>query len=335
MERPMRPGLDRLSLSPLGFCASMRKNFLLLPLLALSLGVLACGEEEETPVARVDVTPRQLRLGFPEVQTLQLAWTPSAELEGLSSQPMVFIHLLDGKKKLVRTFDHPFPQKWRAGVPVRYDAKMFQSQLAPPLSPGAYTVTVGLYEGKRRWALSGLGERVDRDEYVAAQVTVPSETTAPKLVFSPQWLPAEPGGDRQVLVRRWLNSRGAIRLQGVRAPGTLWMVLRIPQPDAGRERLELEGAANLPGVIVGACSGFEMSVSGPGTYEVEVPVDVTPNGACRVGINANYVIVPMTPSGKRHSVSLENVAWEAGARKAEAPPPSAPAAPATPAAPPP
>ena len=312
----------------------MRKNFLLLPLLALSLGVLACGEEEENPVARLDVTPRQLRLGFPEVQPLQLAWTPTAELEGLSSQPMVFIHLLDEKKKVVRTFDHPFPQKWRSGVPVRYEAKLFQSQLAPALSPGTYTLTVGLYEGKRRWDLAGLGERVDRSEYVAAQVTVPSESTAPKLVYSPQWLPAEPGGDRQVLVRRWLNSRGAIRLQGVRAPGTLWLVLRIPQADPGRERLELEGTANLPGVIVRACSGFEMSVSGPGTHEIEVPVDATPNGVCRVGLNANYVIVPTTASqGNRpHSVSLENVAWEAGARKTEAPP-SPPAAPAAPAAP--
>ena len=88
----------------------MRKNYLVLPLLALSLGVLACGEDDGAPVARVDVTPRQLRLGFPEVQTLQLTWTPTAELPGLSSQPMVFVHLLDDKKKLVRTFDHPFPQ---------------------------------------------------------------------------------------------------------------------------------------------------------------------------------------------------------------------------------
>lgn len=312
----------------------MRKNFLLLPLLALPLGVLACGEKEETPVARVEVTPRQLRLGFPEVQKLQLAWNPTAELEGLSSQPMVFIHLLDDKKKLVRTFDHPFPQKWRPGVPVRYEAKLFQSQLSPALSPGTYTLTVGLYEGKRRWALAGLGETVDENEYVSAQVTVPSESTAPKLVYSPQWLPPEPGGDRQVLVCRWLNKRGAIRVQGVRTPGTLWMVLRIPQIEAGKERLELEGAANLPGVIVRACSGFEMSVSGPGTHEIEVPVEVMPNGACRVGLNANYVIVS-TVTGKRHSISLENVSWEGGARRAETPatPPSAPAEPATPSAP--
>ena len=309
----------------------MRKNYLALPLLALSLGVLACGEDDGTPVARVDVSPRQLRLGFPEVQTLQLTWTPTAELEGSSSQPMVFIHLLDDKKKLVRTFDHPFPQKWRPGTPVTYEAKLFQSQLSPALSPGAYTVTVGLYEGKQRWALEGLGERVDRAEYVAAQVEVPSESTAPKLVYSPQWLPVEPGGDRQVLVRRWLGDRGAIRLDGVRGPGTLWLVLRIPPADPANERLELEGGANLPGVLVRGCGGFEMSVSGPGTHEIQVPVEAAENGACRIGVNPNFSIVTTT-TGKRRSVSLENAAWQAGAQKADAPP-AAPAAPEAPAAP--
>jgi hypothetical protein len=315
----------------------MRKNYLVLPLLALSLGVLACGEDDGAPVARVDVTPRQLHLGFPEVQTLQLTWNPTAELEGLSSQPMVFVHLLDDKKKLVRTFDHPFPQRWRPGTPVTYEAKLFQSQLSPALSPGAYTVTVGLYEGKRRWALEGLGERVDRAEYVAAQVEVPSESKAPKLVFSPQWLPVEPGGDRQVLVRRWLNGQGSIRLDGVREPGTFWLVLRIPPADPANERLELEEGAPLPGVRVmaAACGGFVTNVSGPGTHEIEIPIEAPEgNGHCPIRLNANYTIVSSV-TGKRRSVSLENAAWQPGARKAEAPPaaPPAPEAPAAPTAP--
>jgi hypothetical protein len=310
----------------------MRKNYLALPLLALSLAVLSCSEDDGPPVARVDVTPRQVRLGFPEVQTVQITWSPTADLDGLSSQPMVFVHLRDDKNKLVRTFDHPFPKKWRTGAPVMDEAKLFQSQLSPPLSPGTYTLTIGLYEGKRRWALEGLGERIDRAEYVAAQVEVPSESTAPKLVFSPQWQPVEPGADRQVLVRRWLGNRGAIRLEGVRAPGSLWMMLRIPPVDPANERLELEGAANLPAVLVRGCGGFEMSVSGPGSHEIEVPVEAAANGACRIGLNPNFTIVTAS-TGKRRSVSLENAAWRPGARKAEAPPPAPPAAPAAPTAP--
>lgn len=310
----------------------MRKNYLVLPLLALSLGLLACGEDDGTPVARVEVTPGQITLGYPEVQTLQIEFTPTAELEGLSSQPMVFIHLLDEKKELVRTFDHPLPQRWRVGTPIRDQAKLFQSQLAPALSPGQYTLTVGLYEGKRRWALEGLGERIDRGEYVAAQVTVPSESTAPKLVFSPQWLAVEPGADRQVLVRRWLNGRGAIRLEGVRAPGSLWVLLRIPPVDPANERLELEAQANIPGVLVRGCGGFEMSVSGPGTHEIEIPVEAAENGGCRIGLNPNFTVVSAT-TGQRRSVSLENAAWLPGSARAGSPAPAAPVAPASPTAP--
>ena len=139
------------------------------------------------------------------------------------------------------------------------------------------------------------------------------------------WVEGRPSeGGRQVLVRRWLGDRGAIRLDGVREPGTLWLVLRIPPADPANERLELEGEANLPGVLVRGCGGFEMSVSGPGTHEIQVPVEAAENGACRIGVNPNFSIVTTT-TGKRRSVSLENAAWQAGARKAEEPP-AAPAA---------
>lgn len=296
---------------------SMRKNYLALTLLALPLCLLACGGEDNAPpVAQVEISPKQTKLGFPEMQAFQVTWNPSAELEGLSSEPMVFVHLIDENREVVRTFDQPLPQQWRAGTPITDEIKIYQSQLAPPLSPGKYTLTLGLYEGKKRWPLGGLGETVDDREYAAAQVEVPQESATPKVVYSPQWLPVEPGGDRQVLVRRWLSDKGAIRLEGVRAPGSLWMVVRIPPIDPANERLELEGTASSPGVLVrGNCGGFEMSVSGPGSHEIEVPVEPSANGVCRVSLNPNYLIVSAA-SGQRRSVSLENLAWFPGERPA-------------------
>ena len=296
---------------------SMRKNYLALTLLALPLCLLACGGEDNAPpVAQVEISPKQAKLGFPEMQAFQVTWNPSAELEGLSSEPMVFVHLIDENREVVRTFDQPLPQQWRAGTPMTDEIKIYQSQLAPPLSPGKYTLTLGLYEGKKRWPLGGLGETVDDREYAAAEVEVPQESAAPKVVFSPQWLPVEPGADRQVLVRRWLSDKGAIRLEGVRAPGSLWMVVRIPPIDPANERLELEGTASSPGVLVrGSCGGFEMSVSGPGSHEIEVPVEPSANGVCRVSLNPNYLIVSAA-SGQRRSVSLENLAWFPGERPA-------------------
>ena len=310
----------------------MRKILLPLPILALALCTSGCGDDDAPPVARVTASPRALRLGFPEVKTLHLEWQPVAPLEGLSSQPTVFLHLLDGEGKVVRTFDHPFPQRWREGERVVYDAKLAQSLLAPPLAPGKYRLTLGLYEGKERWPLEGLGEAVDRYEYTAVEVEVPGTSEAPRFVFSPQWLPPEPGGDRQVLARRWLNGdgknvRGAIRVAGVRTPGTVWMVLRIPQIDSANERLEVEGTSGIPGVLVrgacGAVEGAEIGISGPGSHEIEVPIEAPPsNGACRIGLRANYRIVSNL-TGKSRSVSLENAAWAPATAGRRAPQPQA------------
>jgi len=306
----------------------MRKILPILPILALALCASGCGDDDAPPVARVTASPRLVRLGFPEFQTLHLEWQPVAPLEGASGQPTVFLHLLDAEGKVLRTFDHPFPQPWRQGEPVEYDAKLHQSLLSPPLAPGKYRLTLGLYEGKERWPLDGLGEPVDRREYVAAEVEVPTTSEAPRFVFSPQWLPPEPGGDRQVLARRSLNGegdniRGAIRVAGVRTPGTVWMVLRIPQIDAANERLEVAGASGIPGVLVrgacGAVEGAEIGISGPGSHEIEVPIDAPPaNGACRIGLRPNFKIVS-NATGKSRSVSLESAAWApaTGARQAQ------------------
>ena len=307
----------------------MRKILLTLPILALALCASGCGDDDAPPVARVTASPRVVRLGFPEVQTLHLEWQPAAPLEGVSGQPTVFLHLRDAEDKVLRTFDHPFPQPWRQGEPVAYDAKLYQSLLSPPLAPGKYRLTLGLYEGKERWPLDGLGEPVDRREYLAAEVEVPSTSEEPRFVFSPQWLPPEPGGDRQVLARRSLNGegeniRGAIRVAGVRGPGSVWMILRIPQIDAANEQLVvLSGASGIPGVLVrgscGAVEGAEVGISGPGSHEIEIPIEPPPqNPACRINLRPNFKIVS-NATGKSRSVSLESAAWApaTGGRQAQ------------------
>src|SRR5215218_8524721 len=156
----------------------------LLPIALVAVPLAAGCGGKQTPVARVEVEPSQVRLPFSQVQTVRLTWTPSMALEG--ETPTVFVHLLDGKRKVVRTFDHPFPQRWREGTPVSYDLKLYQSALAPPLPAGKYQMTLGLYnkEGKR-WALDGLGEPKSRNEYDAAKVEVPAQSPNPRFAFSP------------------------------------------------------------------------------------------------------------------------------------------------------
>jgi hypothetical protein len=295
----------------------MKKALLPIAIAALSL-VAGCGGKK-TPVARVEVEPRAVRLPFSQAQPLHLTWTPSASLEG--EQPTVFIHLLDSQRKVIRTFDHAFPQRWREGAPVSYDVKLYQSALAPPLAEGKYPLTLGLYgKDNKRWPLDGLGEAKGRDEYEVGIVEVPPQKPNPRFAFSPTWLPIEPGGDRQVLARRWMPEQAAIRLLRQSEPGTVWLVLQIPATNTPDVKLTLEPGASTPSVLVaGTCGGAETNLTGQGLHEVELPMDLPPAGDfCRVQLRSNFMIQPTV--GRPRSVSLENVAWvPGGGRRAPQP----------------
>lgn len=305
-----------------------------LPLIAIA-ALLPASCSKPAPVAQVEVNPPLLQLPFSQVQTVHLTWTPSGPIG--DEKPTVFVHLLDSKQKVERTFDHPFPQRWREGAPVSYDLKLYQSALAQPLAPGKYQVTLGLYgKNGKRWPLSGLGDPVGRDEYKAFQVQVPNADSHPRFVFSPNWMDVEPGGDRQVVARRWLVDRGTIRLVDQRAPGTVWMVVQIPPTSLTDYRMVLDEGASTPSVTIrGSCGCPETSITGPGLHEVELSLDApAPGDFCNLVLSVSFSLEPLNPAGKRRSASLENIAWELGGKKApEQPAGSGAATTATPTSP--
>ncbi len=284
--------------------------------LAATLLLCAAGcQHKVSDAGSLDVQPRSITLPYPQLATVRLTWTPAAASgEGdTPSEPLVFLHLLGAKDQVLRTFDHPFPQRWLAGAPVSYDVKLYQSALAPPLAPGKYRLGVGLYDRSgRRWA----------QEYRAAEVEVPPQPAGPRFAFSQGWLPLEAGSDKQVVARRWLSQQpGEIRVEAIPGPGTLWLSFRIPPGDGASQKLVYhDPATNTPAGAVGdTCGAVETGISGPGPHEVEMPIEAPgAEGACRISLVPNFhVVFPDRPAPR--SVSLESVAWIAGGARGPSP----------------
>lgn len=268
---------------------------------------------------------------YPQLAILHLTWTPSAgggTAAGSPSQPLVFLHLLDAKGQVLRTFDHPYPQHWVEGSPVSYDARLVQSALAPPLDPGRYRLSIGLFEpGGKRWPLDGLDKPIGRQEYLAGEVDVPPVPPGPRFTFSGSWLPVEAGTDKQVMARRWLSEQaGEIRVDAIPGPGTLWFGFRIPPGDGSGDKLVPHDASNtLAAVVRSTCGAVETGISGPGPHDVEIPIQGPgPDGSCRVLLVPNFhVIFASRPEAR--SVSLETAAWiPAGTTPSPAPAPRPP-----------
>ncbi|HVS01470.1 MAG TPA: hypothetical protein VMT16_01760 [Thermoanaerobaculia bacterium] len=242
-------------------------------ILAAAVGVTGCAREQEA-VARLVVDTARLDLTHGRVMPVDLRWEILRPLEQRATEPLVFVHLLDAEGVVVRTYDHAFPEPWESGARVIDRLHLVHSAIAPALPPGAYRLTVGLYDGSsHRWPLVVEGPEVGRQEYVVAQVDVPAlDPEGPRFTFSEGWLPVEPGTDRQTVARRWLTGDGGITVVGLEGPAQVWLVLQIPVPTPGL-RLAMEDGAVEPSVrLVSDCSGFAATLSGVGFHQLTIPV---------------------------------------------------------------
>ncbi|HEY8021183.1 MAG TPA: hypothetical protein VIH93_08785 [Thermoanaerobaculia bacterium] len=294
----------------------MRQLFATVALVAGLAAALAGCRGESPAVARLSVEPHALALGFPELRSVRFNWQPTAAL-GEGAAPVVFVHLLDAKGKVQRTFDHPFPGPWQEGVPASYEVKLYQSALAAPLAAGRYRLTAGLYGAHgMRWPLAA-GPRVARDEYQVAEVDVPAAAAGPRFSYSGTWLPSEPVADRQVVTRRWLLGEGAIEVAGLPGPGSLWVVLSIPEGKEAGEQIIFDAGANTPSVMItGTCGGAETGFSGSGRKEIEIAADGA-HGSCTLRLKPNFTV--LVHGRPRRSVALDALSWAPAAPAAASP----------------
>lgn len=300
-------------------------------LLLAAAGLGACGEQRaEDSAARVEVkAPGEGGLVLPHGgrAVLDTVWHPLGSLDGAAStgsEPVVFVHLLDGSGAVLRTFDHPFPGPWPPEEPVRHGIEVWHSVLAPPLEAGRYRLTLGLVEAERgrRWPLRFdriEPEAVDRGEYVVATVAVPSERPpwAPEVAFTGAWRAPDELPDRQVIRTRMLAGEGAVVLRGFDRPLAVEMVLHVPRSEESGYRLVLDEGADGAGepavTVTSPCASGPERLVGRGSHRARLvlrpPAD---GGTCPVRIAPEFVLVDPV-SFDRITVQLRRLTWEAPA----------------------
>jgi hypothetical protein len=264
--------------------------------LATAMLVVACSRSR--PVGSLSVQPTTVNLAYPFAAPVAVLLTPSAELGRIEGTPVVFVHVLDGGRKLLRTFDHPPPEAWTPGRVQRYELEFYQSAIGEPLPPGAYEVTGGLYDHgtRKRWPLVVPGEEVGRREYrLATLVVPPSSPPSPTFEFAGPWFPVEPRSSKQVVARRCLPGEGAIAVVAPPSAGTVRLATSIKTSD---------GAATGGAWRVSAsCSPQVLDISGAELQWVGFPLTSAGESPCEIRFT------PHGSAGSAQPLCLEVLAW--------------------------
>jgi hypothetical protein len=282
-----------------------------LALSGLLLAGASCARREPPPAARLSAVPATLSLSYPGTARIEATWEPLMPLPGAQARLHVFVHLLERPGQVLRTFDHPLAIAWEVGERRTTAIELWQSALDPPIPPGIYDLTIGLYdpESGRRFPLAAGGEALDREEYRLARLEVLAAASAVRASFGPDWLPPEAGSDRQVLNRRWLAGSGEIVFDSLPAAMVLTLALQLPDPSAAGHRLVLDQEEAVPAVRIEAgCSDERAEVTGFGAHRVRLRL--SPASPCTVRLDANFAAVD-PGSLARRSIALEVLAWDA------------------------
>lgn len=293
---------------------------------ALAAALAGCGGTSG-PVARVSVEPDAVELAYPATARLATRWEMTAPLDA-EGEPVVFVHLIGPEGGVDRTFDFPLEVDWRPGETATVPLRLWQSALGPPLAPGTYRLTLGLYDpaAGRRWSLAAAGQEVARQEYEVARVEVPEPGRGPAVVFTGGWLEVEPTGDRQEFASRWLREDGGIEVSGLGGATALALELETPRPGETQARRVLDEGAEGPELTISSdCAAAPATLTEPGIQRVELRLEPAPgdNGVCEVALDANFVYLDRG-SFERRTLALKRLTLT----PAEAGAPAVPAAPA-------
>lgn len=135
---------------------------------------LVAGCARRRPVGSLEITPREAAVSPAACVPLRFTFRPEAALDRVHGRPTVFVHFRADSAHLVGGLDHPLPGPWVPGVVQSYEIQLCPASLDPPLGPGRYRITAGLYDDSwgYRWPLETGAEELDRREYLLARVNV-------------------------------------------------------------------------------------------------------------------------------------------------------------------
>ncbi len=238
---------------------------------------------------------------------------PLSPLAVTSSELIVFVHLIDQEGNVQRTFDHSFPANWAEGNEVTYPLELHQSAIAPPLPPGSYDLTMGLYTASgRRWPLEVEAPEVDDGEYALAEVAIPNSVMAtPRFSFSDAWKAPQETGFRQILAHRWLTEKNAeLVIWGIDRPGEAVLSFTIPRLQEQNLRLRTKAPDVVPAVAVESdCGSVRGRLSGYGSHEIRIMVPASvPGQRCTVSFSPSFYFIN-SESSRRFSTLLESTTW--------------------------
>jgi len=263
--------------------------------------VLAGCRGRAEPVASLSVEPKDVSLPAGRAAGLKLTWNPKAPLDNLQGKPRVFVHLLASGRSLLRTFDHPLAEEWTPWRAQSYEIELYQSALAEPLPAGAYELTAGLYDDAsgERWTLDSGDDEVGRREYrVATVVVAAAQARSPTYDFAGGWLPAEPGGSKQVITRRCARGEATIAVRQAASSGTVVLGSRVPKLSSGGWGGAVE--------VTASCAAERGQVNGPELQWTRIPIaSSSAEPACEI----RFRPVPPVAGANERSVCLEVLAW--------------------------
>ena len=263
-----------------------------------------CAQEPAAPVANLSVGTDSVTLPFGSTATLDVMFRPLVDRASLGSEPIIFVHLLDGAGDLKRTFDRPLDTAdWQVGVELVQTIDLYQSYLAEPLDAMTYRITVGLYDvGGERYALESGNALVGNEEYQVADLVVPKGSEAPAEVeYLGDWQDFETPDETQIVRRRWLGDGGGLAVGPVSETLRLTLSLMLPEEVPGSD---LAGSGRSFVKLVGNCSP-DTAVDGAGRHEVVLVLSPPEEGErCEIEMQAEAVWTDRA-EGIRRSVYLE------------------------------